>query len=44
MAIGKFHGVIAATTPIGSRRLNSIALAVFGGRTSPPSRQPAPSK
>ena len=44
MAMGKFQGVIAATTPSGSRRLNSIAFAVLGGRTSPPSRQPSPPK
>ena len=42
MAIGKFHGVIAATTPSGSRRLYSIACGALAGRTSPPNRQPSP--
>ena len=44
MAIGKFHGVIAATTPSGSRRLNSMPSGALGGRTSPPARQPSPPK
>ncbi len=44
MAIGKFHGVMAATTPSGSRRLKSIASGALGGRTSPPIRQPSPAK
>ena len=40
--MGKFQGVMAATTPSGSRRLNSREPALLAGSTSPPARQPSP--
>jgi hypothetical protein len=35
MAIGKFHGVIAAQTPIGSRSTSRLRPGMLGGRISP---------
>ena len=42
MAIGKFHGVMMATTPSASRRVKSSVSVVLAGSTSPPMRKPSP--
>ena len=42
MATGKFHGVISAQTPSGSRSVNWRAPAAWAGTTSPTARTASP--
>jgi len=42
MAMGKFHGVIRATTPSGSREISTSTPARIDGNISPPSRNTSP--
>jgi hypothetical protein len=42
IAMGKFQGVITATTPIGSRRVYTSVDGVADGSVSPELRHPSP--
>ena len=42
IAIGKFQGVIAAQTPIGSRKVSSVPLRLAGDRSAPWNLSTAP--
>ena len=44
MAIGKFHGAIRPTTPIGWRKISTPTPGRTEGKTSPPMRSASPAK